>query len=134
MGREAIVPGGNRRVRGEDRLAGDAAHGLFQRQPLADHPLPHEFQRGEGAMPFVQMNHARHDAQRLERPHAADAEQQLLANPHALSPPYSRDVSSRSSGGFPSTSESSRSSVLRPTANCQTRATIVRPFASAGGR
>ena len=47
MGREAIVPGRHRRVRCKDNLAGDAALGLFHRQPFGHHPLPHQLECGE---------------------------------------------------------------------------------------
>ena len=52
--------------------------------PLGRHPLADHLQPGEGAVPFVQVEHARVDAQRLQRADAADAQQQLLADAHAV--------------------------------------------------
>ena len=59
-----------------ERLPGVDAFGL--------HPLAHQLERGERAVAFVEVHDARRDAQRRERPHAADAEQQLLADADAI--------------------------------------------------
>ena len=81
---EAIVARGHRRVRGEDDLRRDAAERLVGVDAFGGHALPHELERGEGAVAFVQMHDARRDAERCERADAADAEQQLLADADAL--------------------------------------------------
>ena len=52
--------------------------------PFGDHSHAHQLERRKGAVAFVQVRHARRDAQRFEGPHAADAEQQLLPDAHAL--------------------------------------------------
>src|SRR5690349_24366139 len=81
---ESIVSCGNRCMRGEDHMRGDAPHGFRAIDSLLVHPAAHEFERGKGAMPFVEMHDTRHDAERVERPDAADAEEQLLPNPDAF--------------------------------------------------
>ena len=78
--REAIVAGRHRRVGGEDDVRGDDAQRFVRRQALALHPLPRELERGERAVTFVQVGDARRVAERPQRPRAADAEQQLLAD------------------------------------------------------
>ena len=52
--------------------------------PSRLHPLADQLERRKRAVPFVQVHDARRDAQRRERAHAADAEQQLLADADAL--------------------------------------------------
>ncbi len=81
---EAVVSGRHRRVRGEDRVLGDFAQGVVEAQAVVVHPLANRFERGERAVPFVQVIDARRDAQRPQRSHAADAEHQLLANSRAM--------------------------------------------------
>ena len=78
------MPGRHRRVRGEDDLPRDAAPRFVKADSFALHPLPDHFQASKRAVPLVQMQNARHDAQGLEGPHAADAQQQFLANADAL--------------------------------------------------
>ena len=80
-GRKPVVARRHRRVRREHRAAGDAAHRFVDAGALALHALPHQFQHGKRAVPLVQVHHARGDSQRLQGAHAADAQQQLLANP-----------------------------------------------------
>ena len=48
------------------------------------HPRADGFQRGERAVAFVEVIDARRDAQRLQRPHAAHAGHQLLADARAV--------------------------------------------------
>ena len=60
-----------------------------------------------------------------QRPHAADAQQQLLADADAIVAAVEPRGQLAILRAVASTSESSRSSVLRPTASFQTRATIV---------
>ena len=81
--REAIVPGGNRRVGGEARHARDAPAGGVEGQAVGRHGVAHHLQDGEHAVPFVQVQHARLDAHCAERAHAADAQHQLLTDPGA---------------------------------------------------
>ena len=84
VGGEAIVPRGHRRVRREDDLRRDAAARLVRGDAFSHHPLVHELQRREGAVALVQVNDAGHDVERRQRADAADAEQQLLAEPDAV--------------------------------------------------
>ena len=83
-GAETIVPGRHGRVRREHDLRGDAAQRFPGVDALGDHSLPHELERGERAVSLVEVQHAGRDAQRGKRAHAADAEQQLLADADAL--------------------------------------------------
>ena len=64
--------------------ADDAAQRFPGVDAFGGHPLPHQLEAGERAVSFVQVQDARRDAQRRERPHAADAEQQFLADADAL--------------------------------------------------
>ena len=65
---EAVVSGGHGRVRGEDRMLGDIAQRGVEGHAVVLHPLAAGFQRGERAMPFVQVINAGRDAQRLRAP------------------------------------------------------------------
>ena len=84
VGPEAVVPGLDRGVGGE------AAHRrhLAQRRggldPLALDQLARPLQQGEGGVPLVEVQHRGLDAHHPERPVAADAEQDLLLDPHLL--------------------------------------------------
>ena len=82
-GVKAVVAGRHRRVGGEDDLRRDAADRFGRLDALGLHPLPHQLERRERAVPFVEMHDAGRDAERRERAHAADAEQQFLADAHA---------------------------------------------------
>ena len=82
--REPVVPGRNRRMRGEDHLRRHAPERFPRVDALDHHPLADELERGEGAVSFVQVQYAGCDAKRRERADAADAEQQLLADADAL--------------------------------------------------
>ena len=82
--REAVVAGRHRRVRREDDLRRDAADRLPRVDAFGGHPLAHELERGERAVALVQVQDAGRDAQRRQRAHAADAEQQLLPDADAL--------------------------------------------------
>ena len=81
---EAVVPGGDRRVRGEHGVLGHFAQAFVERHAVFLHPLADRFQRGEHAVPLVEMIDAGRNAQRLERPDAADPQHHLLANAHAV--------------------------------------------------
>ena len=63
---EAVVAGGNRRVRGEDRAMGHFAQADFEAHAVFLHPLADRLQRGERAVAFVEMINARRDAQRRQ--------------------------------------------------------------------
>ena len=80
IGRKAVVAGRDGRVGREDDVRGDEAQRLAGRQALALHALPHELERREGAVAFVQVGDAGRVAERAQRPRPADAEQQLLAD------------------------------------------------------
>ena len=56
---EAVVSGRDGRVRGEDGVLRHVAQGFVEAQPVVSISLADRFQRGEGAMPFVQMEDAR---------------------------------------------------------------------------
>ena len=83
--REAVVAGRHRRVRREDDLRGDAPQRLATRRCLrSSMRWRTSSSGGERAVAFVQVSDAGRDAERRERAHAADAEQQLLADADAL--------------------------------------------------
>jgi hypothetical protein len=75
--REGIVAGRHRRVSREHRRPADVLQGGFERLALFDliaNPLEHHERR----VAFVQMPHRRGRAERFQRAHAADAEDDLL--------------------------------------------------------
>ena len=78
------MPGRHRRVRREDDLRRDAPERFPRVDAFGLHPLADQLERGERAVPFVEVDDAGRDAQRVERAHAADAEQQLLADADAI--------------------------------------------------
>ena len=77
---EPVVAGGHGRVGGEDGVMGDFAEGFVEREAVVGHALANDFERGEGAVAFVQVVDARHDAERAKRFDAADAEHEFLAD------------------------------------------------------
>ena len=82
--REPIVAGRHRRMRREDDLRRDAADAFLGPDALGDHAVADEFERSKRAVAFVEMRDRRRDAQHSQRAHAADAEQEFLANPHPV--------------------------------------------------
>ncbi len=78
--RVRVVAGRDGGVRGEDRAAADRLERLLHRLPGLER-RPRQLQAGERRMPLVEVHDARVDAERVERPHAADAQQQVLAEP-----------------------------------------------------
>ncbi len=81
---EAIVSGGDGRVRGEDRPLGDVAQGRVKAHPVVLHPVADGFQNGEGTVAFVEVIDAGQDSQGLQRPDAAHAGHQFLADAGAV--------------------------------------------------
>ena len=67
-------------VGGEDAVGGDRFQGRAEGQAVAE-VLAQQFQDEEGRVSFVEVPHRRLDAERAQRPHAADAENHFL--PHA---------------------------------------------------
>ena len=84
LGREAIVPGVDGGVGGEHRRLRHVLGHRPEVRPRGLHAQACELERGEGAVPFVQMQPAPVDAGRPQRPHAAHPEQQLLTDAHPL--------------------------------------------------
>ena len=78
-GWKSIVPGGDRRVRREDRHRGHVTHHLAKGQPRPPSSANH-LHRRKRAVALVKVQHRGIDPQRMQGPHAADAEEQLLAN------------------------------------------------------
>ncbi len=101
---EAVMPGLDRRVRGEDALG----LGLGQRLLEAlsrRHFLPNQLQGQKGRVPFVHVEDRRLDPQGPQQAHAADAQQHLLHDPRsavaAIDPLASgRENAARSLGGW----------------------------------
>ena len=74
---EDLVPGRHRRVRREDRRAADVLDRLARRHALL-HERTQPLDREERRVALVHVEDARLDAERGQRPDAADAEQELL--------------------------------------------------------
>ena len=77
---EPVMAGGHRCVGREDGLPGHLADGVVERESVTVHPHPHGLERREDGVPFVEVIDARHDSHRTDRPHAADAEHNFLAD------------------------------------------------------
>ena len=75
--RERVVAGRHRRVRREHRRSPHLLERVVERSALLDQ-LADALQRDEGGVAFVQVPHRRRDAERAQRAHAADAENDLL--------------------------------------------------------
>ncbi len=84
LGREAIVAGVDRRVRREHRALGDLLRARPEVRAGQLHQQARVLQRREGAVALVQVQAAPVDAGGAQRAHAADAQQQLLADADAL--------------------------------------------------
>ena len=74
------MPGLDRRVGGEQTLGLGLRHGLFER-PAGCKFLAHQFQREEGGVAFVKMEHRGTHAEFTQQPHPADPEEDLLHDP-----------------------------------------------------
>jgi len=83
---KAVVPRRHWRVRREHHFARHPRQRLMKIQPLVDHAVANRFQHGKPAVPFVEMQHARRDAHRLERSETAHSQEKFLANAHAPVP------------------------------------------------
>ena len=80
---EGIMTGWDRGVGGKN---GRGAHGgsrVFKAQPVVDQ-LADALQHQKGRVPFVHMPHGWLNTQRSQRPHAADAQNDLLFDAHLL--------------------------------------------------
>ena len=80
---EPVVAGLDRRVGGEDGLGLDAAEGFREIDLVGDHLRPGHLQEGEGAVPLVEMDHARPDAEQGQGAYAPHAEDELLPDADA---------------------------------------------------
>ena len=80
--REGVVARRHRRVRGEDIGRGDDLQRGIKIEFFLDDVEADPLEREEGRVPFVHVEDARVDPERVERFHAADAEDDLLAHPH----------------------------------------------------
>ena len=98
-----VVAGRHRRVGGEHGALADGLEGLVHRRAGALALGARELEAGHGGVALVEVHDARLDAERVQRPHAADAEQRVLAEPHA-------GVADVQAGGDPAVGEV----VLRP--------------------
>ncbi len=76
---EAVDPGRHRRVGGEDATGPHGFDRFGERQALA-HQLPGPLQAEEAGVPLVGVEHLGLEAERLQGAHAADAEEDLLAD------------------------------------------------------
>ena len=71
-------------VRREHDLWSDTPDGFRGIDPFGCHPMAHELNRRKSAVAFVEVQDAGRNAQRSQRPDAAHAEQQFLANTDTL--------------------------------------------------
>src|SRR5262249_37661156 len=78
---EALVPCGNRRVRGKDRRAADELERTVEGEPLLRHERPDALEREKGRLPFVEWDNGRPDPGRPEGSPAPHPQDQLLARP-----------------------------------------------------
>ncbi len=76
---EAVDAGGHRRVGREDAAGPHGLDGLAVGEARVLHELADALEAEEAGVALVRVEHLRVDAQRAERPHAADAEEDLLA-------------------------------------------------------
>ena len=83
IGRKAIVPGGHRRVGGEDHFPGDLVGSGVEVQAFFLHAVTHRLQHREPAVPLVEVKDAWSNAHGLQCAKAADAQEQLLPNTRA---------------------------------------------------
>ena len=81
---ETVVPGRDRRMGGKDRVLGNFADRVVERQAVVLHPLANPFERGKDAVSFVQMINAGHDSQGGQCFDPAHAQHQLLADARAV--------------------------------------------------
>jgi hypothetical protein len=82
-GRVRVVARRDRRVRGEDRPAAHRLERVVQGRRAARQLGARELEAGEGRVALVEVHDAGIDAQRMQRAHAADAEQRVLPQAHA---------------------------------------------------
>ena len=80
MERKRVVTRGDGRMRGEDGGPADLVERLVEGRSLFGE-VANALQHDERGVPFVQMEHGRIGAERLERAHAADAENDFLLDP-----------------------------------------------------
>ena len=78
---EALVPGRDRRVDREDAVAADLRPGAVEVLPGGDE-LAGPFGEQERRVAFVEVPDRRREPERADRPHAADAEHELLVEAH----------------------------------------------------
>ncbi len=83
VGIEAVVPGGNGRVRRENNLARNARDGGVKPDAFIFHPHANGFEDGEGAVTFVEVKDARSNSESFQGAQSTHAEEQLLANANA---------------------------------------------------
>ena len=81
VGREALVAGRDRRVDREDAVGADAVQGVVERRAGRD-VLPGALREQERRVALVEVPDRRLDAERPQRPDPADAEDELLVEPH----------------------------------------------------
>ena len=93
---EALVAGSDRRMDREHAVAAHDVEGIVERQARGD-VLPRPFREQERGMAFVQVPHRGRQVELAQRPHAADAEHELLVQPH-LATADVKDVRDRAVG------------------------------------
>ena len=82
FGRETVDAGGHGRVSGEDAAGHDLLARFVKTERTVLEQHPHTLQHQKRAVPFVHVKHGGGQVQRLQRPHAANAQHDLLADAH----------------------------------------------------
>ncbi len=96
IGVEPFVTGRDGRVDGEDAVRADPRKGLVQRRAIGD-GLARSLGEQEGGVALVQVPHGRRQSQRPDGAHSANAEDELLVEPH-LATADVQDVGDRAIG------------------------------------
>ncbi len=84
IGAKAIMTGRYRGMRGEDNFARHARGSLLEAHPFFFHAAANCFEHGKSTVPLVEVQHARSNAHRAQRAHAANAEQKFLPDADAF--------------------------------------------------
>jgi len=89
-GREAVKPGGHRRVGGEEISRPGGGQGHFKRLRAFQHETTRAFQHGERRMAFIQVADIRLEAERGEQTPSRDASSISCLRRNSGPPPITR--------------------------------------------
>jgi len=86
LGVKGIVPRRHRRVRGENAAGGHRLQGLDEGKLLLGNQHPDPLQPQEGCVAFIHVKHGGLDSHGIQGLHPANAQHDLLADPHVMVP------------------------------------------------